>query len=59
MRDEERRRSTYRLRVVDEGVVFIVSVSEIDQVLNPIAFPDFAVLRSQTTDGFYVVGTQC
>lgn len=40
---------TYRFRVVDEGVVLVVAISDIYQVLNPILFLGFRTLQRQTT----------
>lgn len=41
---------TYRFRVVNEGVVLIVTISDIYQVLNPIYFLGFGTLQRQTTE---------
>lgn len=40
---------TYRFRVVNEGVVLVVTISDIYQVLNPIYFLGFGTLQRQTT----------
>lgn len=41
---------TYRFRVVNEGVILVVTISDIYQVLNPIYFLGFGTLQRHTAE---------